>query len=83
MARQGCSSTRKVLGNCGENYKGIVFRGFSKLKFNNGFLKIKIIHNGEFVNKNLAAITSWLIDVDDKFVIPIKIFFFQCHHMSF
>jgi hypothetical protein len=66
IEKQGCSSTRNVLGNCGENYKGRVFRGFSKLKLNNGFPKIKIIYYGELVNKNLAATTSCLIDVDDK-----------------
>ena len=65
-AKQECSSTRKFLGNCAENCKRRVFRGFSKLKLNNGFPKIKIIYYGELVNKNLAAITSRLIDVDDK-----------------
>jgi len=51
----------------------IVIREFSKLKLNNGFLEIKIIRDVELVDTNLAAITSCLIDIDDKFVIPIKI----------
>lgn len=65
-ARQECTSTRKVLGNCGENYKGIALRGLIKLNLNNGCLKIKIVQYWELVNKNLAAIAFCRIDVKDK-----------------